>query len=316
MSGITVVSNGLPSATEQGQSDVETKETKPAATVDETVETSEESAALEASDETEETETEGAEGDEPEGEPELQAAKPKKGFKKRIDKLRSQLTQREQELEYLRQELAKKSEPKREEPQAVKKETNQVADGKPNPDNFETHTEYLEAVADWKLDQREAKQREAQAQEALKKEVQTKGEAYQSKVKEFKAQAKDWDDVLEEVSHVNVPFVVQDEILNSELGPELTYELAKDAEEFERICKLPANQAIKAIAIVEHRILSGKSEAKPKPEIKTTKAPKPISPVSSQSSGSVKKKITDPSLSQAEYEALRREQLAKKAQYY
>lgn len=308
MSGIEVVSQNTPAATLEGQSASDVKEAKPAAT-EQSVESSEESAPLEnAEDETQETDAEGdQESEETEDQPE-QVTKPKKGFKKRIDKLRSQLTQRDSELEYLRAQLAEKQTASKE-PQASRETVS--AEGKPNPDTFETHTEYLEAVADWKLDQREAKREQLEQEKALKTEAQTRNEKYVAKTQEFKAQAKDWDDVLDDVSHVNVPFVVSNEILDSELGPELTYELAKDAEEFERICKLPANQAIKAIAIIENRLLSKKSEAKEKPQLKTTKAPPPLSTVGSKAQAAKSLHELDPDA----YMAKRREQIKKEKRY-
>ena len=112
---------------------------------------------------------------------------------------------------------------------------------------------------------------------------------------------------LDEVA-VEVPHYVSELFITSEHGPALMYELAKNTKELERISKLSPIQAALEIGKLEAKITSSSKSAAPSVEKKATKAPAPIDPVGGKG-GSVKKSLSDPNLSQAEYEKLRREQM-------
>jgi hypothetical protein len=247
-----------------------------------------------------ESQADGSEGDKP---------KKKGGFQRRIDKLNSRISERERELDYWKQ-LAlkdKQAEPKKE-TQVERPKTE--AEGKPDAGNFDTHAEYVEALTEWKIEQRE-KAREQQAQQSkLKDQQQQAVKSHQDRVKTFAESVKDFQDTLEQVDDVQVSPVVQELIISSENGPELMYELAKNREGFERINKLPPLAAARALGRIESKLASHDSQ----PEIKkTTKAPKPIGPVGTGGKGSgTSRNLDDPSISQAEYERLRREQLKRK----
>lgn len=236
--------------------------------------------------------------------------KPKKkgGFQKRIDRFKKQLTAKEQELEYWKNQAMVKKEEK---PQ-VQEESKADDLQKPKAEAFETNAEYLEALADWKADQKLKAFEEKQSKERMKSDYQkqqlTVAEKYQEREKEFAKTVEDYEDVLEEVSDFKPSIGLQECLLTSELGPQLAYNLAKNREELERINALSPLAQAREIGKLEAKL------AKPEKEIKKqTKAPPPINPIGSKSSASVKKDINDPNLSQAEYEALRRKQMAKKA---
>ena len=114
--------------------------------------------------------------------------------------------------------------------------------------------------------------------------------------------------MIEELAHIKPTPATEEYIVSSEHGPALLYELAKDPKEAERINSLPPVQAARALALIEARISQASGE-KTTTETKTTKAPKPLTPVGSKGS-SVKKTIYDKGLSQKEFEALRAEQRA------
>lgn len=285
-------------------------ETKSATATEVTEETTTEDS--ETSDEKVETESEDADGDdETEGKEEPQAedksARKPKGFKKRIDKLTKRLSDKEREADYWRTE-ALKAKPK-EEPAKIAKEE---PTGKPKSDEFETHDEYVEALADWKVEQklkaRDAKDKETQ----VKTEYQSRVELHQKRVEEFSSKHDDFQDLMEEVDDIPMSIAVQEGILRSENGPALMYELAKNRETYERICRLPAIEAAIELGKFEARFIKTEEKSEPK-EIKQTKAPPPIKPVGSKSAGAVAKSIYDADLSQQEFERLRKEQLAKRA---
>jgi hypothetical protein len=99
---------------------------------------------------------------------------------------------------------------------------------------------------------------------------------------------------------------VQELLVQSENGPELMYELAKNREAFERINKLTPLAAARELGKFEAQFK--KANSNEKPEKKITKAPPPIAPVGKRATA-VKKDIYDKDLSFADYERIREEQL-------
>ena len=288
----------------------ETPETpdKDAASAEDAEENTEEA---DASDNDETDAEEGSEGDEEESE--SKEAKPKKvgGYQRKINKLTKKAAEALQEKEYWRQEALKAQK----QPVAEKSEEKpQATSDKPLADNFETHEDYVEALTDWKLEQklseREAKAKETQA----KTEHQSQIEAHIAKVNEFKATVDDFDDVIEDVEDIPMSLAVQDAILTSDNGPELMYQLAKNPDEYRRICQLPAMQAARAIGRFESRIQKESPAESPAKQPKTTKAPPPLKPVGKASSGTVKKDLSDPNISQREFERIRAEQEKQRAE--
>lgn len=230
--------------------------------------------------------------------------KPKKknGFKKRIDKLNSKLSAKEQEVDYWRQQALKGQAPKEAESKSANKEAAQ--EGKPKPDDFESHNAYVEALTDWKVDQKakefELKQREAQTRSEFQKRVSS----HTQRVEKFAAVHDDFDELVHDLDEIPMSIGVQETILSSDHGPELMYELAKNPKEYARICELPPLAAARELGKIEARVQRTSSETK---EEKRTK-PAPLKPVGSNQTGSGKKSIYDPSLSQREYEQLRADQ--------
>lgn len=304
---ITVVSaNDKPEvAPKEDAASVKVDETKSASSQvqDEKVE------ASDASKEESEKDSEGQEDatdhdEESEEEAKEDSEKPKKknGFKKRIDKLSKRASTAEQERDYWKQEALKSQKPTE-----TKTQTQTLdASDKPKAESYETHAEFVEALTDWKVEQKEKSLEAKKKEESAKSEYQKTVESFQSKVKDYKEQHDDFDDALENVDDIPMSVALQELFLHSENGPELMHELAKQRKEYERINSLAPLAAAREFGKFEAQFLS-KEETK-QAEKKTTKAPAPLSTVGKSSSG-VKKTIYTPGLSQSEYEALRAEQL-------
>jgi len=259
----------------------------------------------------EETETEAPEealeasDDAPAEEEAEKPVKKKGGFQKRIDKLNKKNSDLEREMTYWREQAMKNQTAKPEEP--VKKEAGVEVSTKPNPKNFDTNEDYLEALTDWKLDQKLKKQEEASREAKIKSEQQSRVETHFQRVEKFKEENPDidLDDELNNVKHIRISLAVNEAIIESEFGPQLMHELASNPKEFERICKLSPIAAARAIGKIEAKFSS--SEAEPSPKVKKASAPAPIKPVTAK--GSVgHKNIYDPNLSMAEYNRIRDEQ--------
>lgn len=235
--------------------------------------------------------------------------KKKGGFQRRINKLNSRYAEKERETEYWKQQALKGAGAKVE--TQVEAKPAAVVEGKPSSDKFDTHAEYVEALTDWKLDQK-LKDRDSKLENSrIESEQQRVARQYNERAKVFAEKTSDFKDVLEEVDDVPLSPALRDMFLSSENGPELAYELAKNRVEFERVSKLSPLAAAREIGKLEARIARPAAESK---EIKTTKAPAPIVPVGGSGKGAVTKLISDPGLSQSEYESLRREQQKKRRQ--
>ena len=238
--------------------------------------------------------------------------KPKKksgGFQRRINKLNSRLSAKEEEAEYWRQEYLKAKAPNnREEKSVVVKKD----DGKPRADDFETHEEYIEALTDWKTEQKLNAFEEKRRSEKVQKDYQTRAQTHAERVKAFSAKHEDFAEVIDEVSDIRVPGALQELIIDSEFGPELMYELAKDREELERICAMSPIKAAKAIGRIEDK-LESRSKSKTESSFINKKKPvNPPTPIRSRSDKATKPSIYDENISQAQYEALRQAERAKR----
>ncbi len=280
-------------AADKSKSEEKSASEQPAEKSDETSEELESSDEI--SDENEDDES--SEADETD-EDEQKEKKPKKngGYQKKINKLTGKLSAKDQEIEDLKAQLAKGSKPESE----IKSEkVTSVSDQKPNPDNYDTHAEYVEAVADYKLDQREKERVSKEKEDQVKTEYQKSTQAFQSKVIEFKQVAKDFDEVLEDIDDIPMSISLKDSILSSDNGPKILYELAKNRDEYMRINSLNYGAAAREFGKLEAAYAKSEKNA----EKKTTKAPPPIDPIGSK--GSVKSAKNPDDMSYQEYKAYR-----------
>lgn len=235
--------------------------------------------------------------------------KPLKGFKKRIDKLSRRVSDTERERDYWKQEAMKAAK----QPEAAQKvdvKPPVSAEGKPKADEYETHEEYVEALAEWKADQRWAEKEAKQKETQIKTEFQKSVESFQAKVQDFAKKHDDYEDVMESVDDIIAPVHVQQLLIESENGPALMYELAKNRDALAKICSLSPLAAAREIGVFEAKI-SSKDQPKQIKQL-TTKAPAPISPVGSNTSSAARKSIWDADLTQQEYEELRAKQDSRK----
>lgn len=337
---INVVSNESPEALATARGDAafgavaSTSEAAPAKAT----------AQAETKDESEpsEQEQEGTRDKEEAGEQEEEANdkpdKPKGGFQRKIDKLTKRSKENEQraltaeqraaQLEARLAELERGAKPGQKQEEATKPVAT-AGTGEPQPEDFGTHQEYVKALVKWDREnaEREAKeQAEAKRREDAKKAEQERRQGVLAKYNESieAAQEKydDYDQVVDSIGSLYVPPHIVELLYEAQdSAGELTYALAKNKAELERISKLPAAQAARELGKFEAKYLKAAEAARdaeeseddeaPEPK-KITKAPEPIKPVGGSGRSQVEKSIYDESLSQADFEALERKRLAKK----
>jgi hypothetical protein len=237
--------------------------------------------------------------------------KPKRGFKRRIEKLNAKLSAAEAQAEHWRQQALRGQKP--EEKPEVKPEAN-VAKSEPNADDFESATEFYRAHAKWAAQEEIKAAKESERQEKLRTEAESKKTAFIGKVDEFKKAHDDFVDVLADVDDIQMSPAISQAILESDNGPELMYELAKNREEYERMCSLSPFEAVRALGRFEARLQKPSEEKKVTKPKTTTKAPPPPKPIST-SSANGKKSVYDDDISQSEYERIRAEQEKRRASY-
>lgn len=304
---VTAAMGGLAQSKPVEDAPKETAEVKATAESDESSDTGATEAESQETDSEEENDTEELEAKE--NDQEGERPKKKSGFQKRIDRMNKKMSAVEQEREYWRQEALRaqqsKGPAKTEEPET--KALNQPDPNEPKPDQFETHDQYVRALARYEAKQELQAEKEAARKAAIKNESQTKLEKHTERVNSFKASHDDFDDVLENVGNIPLSITVRESIVDSENGPELMYELAKNPKELQRICSLTPINAAREIGKIEARF--SKTSESSSVEKKTSKAPAPVTPVRTRGSISTKSIYDAENLSQREYEKLRAEQI-------
>lgn len=155
----------------------------------------------------------------------------------------------------------------------------------PRPDRskFANDEEYIEAVAEWKADQRLAKREQEQAEARAKAEREQLVKSWQTAQQRARAEIDDYDDVIK-ASDVNLPGHLHQAILESDVGPHLAYYFAKHPDEAKRYNAMSPTKALRELGRLEDRLEEDANDepaAKPSPktEIETSKAPPPTARV-------------------------------------
>ena len=205
------------------------------------------------------------------------------GVKKRIDKVTRQKYEAiaesnrlKAEIEQLRAQIAPKQEA-------------------PDISQFDTLDDYVEAVAEYKLNQ---KTQTAQSQHAQQTQAQAQAQDWVSKVEKVRSVAPDFDAVFNNVASIEFAPMALEAVAQHPKGAEIAYMLGKDVSEAYRIAALPPSQQLMAIGELAARTNV------PKPKTVST-APAPVKPVGSSSGG--KKSINE--MSDKEYSEFRANQI-------
>jgi hypothetical protein len=200
--------------------------------------------------------------------------KRKSGFQRRIDKLtteKRELAERVAALERLAAPAAG-AEPAKPGAPVPK------GDEKLTAETFENYDEFVDAVVDLKIAQKEKAIAAEAAKRATEAERQKAVDAWAARAAETRKQVPDYDDVMAEADDVIISDAMQQTILEADRGPEVAYWLAQNREEAERIAKLPALAAARAIGRIEAGLPQLKTDGSPGPK-RTTSAPRPVTPV-------------------------------------
>lgn len=229
--------------------------------------------------------------------PEESSAEPKKkGVQKRLDELTREKyeARRQAERERAEREYWQKK------AMGIDKEPEPT--GKPTADKFETYEDYLEALSDWKLDQRLSKQQQEQTKNTEEQKKAELAQSYKTRVEAVKSKFEDYDEVAHGL-HWSPTETMAAAIMESEKGPEIAYWLGSHPEDAERIGRMSERQQLLEMGRI--------AEIAATPKKKATEAPPPIKPA-----GTNTKAEKDPSeMTDAEFAAWRRKQIAARRKF-
>jgi len=231
-----------------------------------------------------------------------------KGVQKRID----EITREKYEERRERQRANERADRFEAELQSIRNGTQQqqqpraLANGAPDPDQFAAgryDPDYLEALTDFKVQQRFDAQRE-------QSNIQERRASLQQAESKARETYSDYDMASEEfLTHPLAKVsAFTNLVLESDNPTDLAYYLGKNPVELDKISDMTASQAARYIGRIEALLTEQTTDAVVK---KASSAPKPISALSGAKNSSV---ITDLSQakSMAEYNALRDKQQAKR----
>lgn len=180
-----------------------------------------------------------------------------------------------------------------------KSSTGQPTDGKadddaePKMEDFKTVGEYTKALTKYEVRQAAKAARAGQAQATEHTQRQAIVNSFVERQKTFMSEHPDYEEVLEEVDE-DLPPVAMNYFVESEMGPQLAYHLAKNPSEIDRLRKLSPSRLIAELGKLEAKLAPAAEPpkgAQPQ-QARQSRAPAPVQPIDASSAPAVQK---DPS---------------------
>lgn len=164
----------------------------------------------------------------------------------------------------------------------------------PKPGDFKTVGEYTRALTKYEV-AKAAK--DAKAEAGANKQQEQANEVVSAFVKrqdEFKAATPDYEDVVGGTELI-IPNITMQYLIESEVGPQLGYYLAKNPDEVTRLKKLSPSRCVAELGKLETKFEKAAAPAKADAEVakEVSKAPAPISPLDGKQAPAVQKDPKD-----------------------
>ena len=164
---------------------------------------------------------------------------------------------------------------------------------KPVPDSYKSTEEYLEALTDWKAEQKITAKLSERDRAEREARARREAEEASAEYREREEAARDKYDDFEEVAYnpkLSISDVMADTIQASEQGAELAYYLGKNPKEAARIAALKPFLQAKELGRLEAKL----ADAPAAPAKKPSSAPEPIKPVAPKGGSQPVLDTTDP----------------------
>lgn len=293
-------------ATDTVANDSQSPEARAATVNQEPVEPVEKQVEQSAANETSEDSTESSQtqtdelGDDNSEQPDSEKNRGRRGFERRIQKFNQKLQAKDAEIEYWRTQAFSANKPAPTMPQAE-------ATGKPRFEDYNDVEAFTDALTDWKLNQ-------GLSQVRAQTEQQTRVQSYNQRVEQFRSTTPDFDHVLNdfvvEYGDDVIPEIVN-VAMESEVGPQIAYYLAKNTHEVDRLAALPAHRRLIELGKIEGSLQKSQRSVPAIEKTKVSRAAPPVEPV--KGSGRVETMdLADPNLSYTEWVRRRQAQLKKR----
>lgn len=172
---------------------------------------------------------------------------------------------------------------------------------KPRVDSYQNYEEYVEAVAEWKLAERDRGRAQAQAEARARDAERAQAAAWGERQEAARLAHADYDAAVNQ--DLLISPAMQQAMLTSDAGAEVAYHLGKNPDECRRIAALDPMSAARAIGRLEAQLAAAplpSSPEPPKPKA-TSAAPPPLHPVAAASAARGTPNFE--AMSFAEYEA-------------
>ena len=192
----------------------------------------------------------------------------------------SRLDRRIGELTYKNKQQERENAELRQRLEAVEKRTAPQTAPKPKADDYATNDDYVEALADWKVEQkleeRLKKQDEGRGKENQERQIQATRESWEAKESAFLDKTPDYDDVIQDfdIPKDATGAAVSNAILKHEKGPELVYHLARNPDLQDELFGLVPDRAV-----IRLKRIAAELGSKPQSQKPASNLPNPPSSV-------------------------------------
>lgn len=186
-----------------------------------------------------------------------------------------------------------------------------VVEEEPKPDQFPDYIAYSKALSKWEAKQAVETYKQDQAEAEQKRLIAAQQELMRARVQQAMKDIPDFVEVITAAQDIEIPGYIQGAMEESELGPQLGYYLAKNEDEAKRILALPPAKSLLELGKIELKLAKAPEPEPTKKPPETTRAPAPISAVSTTGESPIPTDLSKP-MPFAEYRAKRREELRRK----
>jgi chromosome segregation ATPase len=151
-------------------------------------------------------------------------------------------------------------------------------DAKPTPAQFTDAFEYAEALAEWSAENALKNRDKAEVEKKQIAERQKVLSDWETRQQSARKELDDYAEVIES-STVSVSDQVRDAIIESDVGPQILYHLAKNPDFAATLASKSTSSALREIGKLEAKLSSGDKQEPEKPVAKPSRAPAPINPI-------------------------------------
>lgn len=178
-----------------------------------------------------------------------------------------------------REQLAKERDELKAKYEPVKTEQ----DPEPQPEQFNDVKEYAKALKEWTADNTKREEAKRIESETVAKKQQEKANNWKSRWEAAEKSIPDMKETVAKADGLMISNEAQQALMDSEVGPEIVYFLAKNPSEVEKMNGMTIDKMLKFIGKLEDKVTpsaqSSNQNQQTAPKVEISKAPAPISPL-------------------------------------